>query len=267
MKKLALTAISLLSAGICLGAADLRRPAPGQGARACGRRGLQLDRLLCRRRWRLRHVESRAPQRLSIGGATSVSRHDNGGRGWFGTVQVGCDYQFGSNIVIGAFGDYDFSQHQGRYGGLVALTGRRGEAQVVRGRPVAASAGFRSSRTQLLVFVSGGYTQARFDAVDFTIGLRRPVASASRSTPIAAGSSARGYEYQPRLPARACSGKPNIALPTTATSTSAPRTAAFRSWPFDRIAQIRPHRPQRAGVALQLRRPGCRALLIEAERS
>ena len=39
--------------------------------------------------------------------------NDNGGRGWFGTVQVGCDYQIGSNIVIGAFGDYDFSGIKG----------------------------------------------------------------------------------------------------------------------------------------------------------
>jgi outer membrane immunogenic protein len=38
---------------------------------------------------------------------------DTGGRGWFGTVQVGCDYQIGSNIVIGAFGDYDFSGIKG----------------------------------------------------------------------------------------------------------------------------------------------------------
>src|SRR5260221_3043089 len=34
-----------------------------------------------------------------------------GGRGYLGTVQVGCDYQFGAagqQFVIGAFGDYDF---------------------------------------------------------------------------------------------------------------------------------------------------------------
>ena len=37
--------------------------------------------------------------------SASAIANDNGGRGWFGTVQVGCDYQIGSNIVIGAFGD------------------------------------------------------------------------------------------------------------------------------------------------------------------
>src|SRR5262245_17046371 len=38
---------------------------------------------------------------------------DVGGRGWFGTVQLGCDYQVSSNIVIGAFGDYDFGALKG----------------------------------------------------------------------------------------------------------------------------------------------------------
>src|SRR5271166_4601792 len=40
----------------------------------------------------------------------------NGGRGWFGQGQGGCDYQFGlplgsfwsPNVVIGAFGDYEY---------------------------------------------------------------------------------------------------------------------------------------------------------------
>ena len=53
--------------------------------------------------------------------------NDNGGRGWFGTVQVGCDYQIGSNIVIGAFGDYDFSGIKGDMVGCLRRTwsGRR----------------------------------------------------------------------------------------------------------------------------------------------
>ena len=52
--------------------------------------------------------------RTPIDGGVAVGlSNDNGGRGWFGTVQVGCDYQIGSNIVIGAFGDYDFSGIKG----------------------------------------------------------------------------------------------------------------------------------------------------------
>jgi outer membrane immunogenic protein len=84
-----------------------------------------------------------------------------GGRGWFGTAQVGCDYQVTPSFVIGAFGDYDFgsikgqslffnvdetlnwSWHAGGRVGWIALP-------------------------NLLPFVSGGYTQAHFDqfAVD-----------------------------------------------------------------------------------------------------
>ena len=40
-----------------------------------------------------------------------------GGKGWFGTVQGGCDYQFNTGswaIVVGAFGDYDFADIKGR---------------------------------------------------------------------------------------------------------------------------------------------------------
>ena len=40
-----------------------------------------------------------------------------GGKGWFGTVQGGCDYQFKTGswaIVVGAFGDYDFADIKGR---------------------------------------------------------------------------------------------------------------------------------------------------------
>ena len=34
---------------------------------------------------------------------------DTGGKGWFGTVQVGCDYQFSQRWLVGVFGDYNFS--------------------------------------------------------------------------------------------------------------------------------------------------------------
>ena len=38
-------------------------------------------------------------QYIASGVAFGLS-NDNGGRGWFGTVQVGCDYQVGSTFVI-----------------------------------------------------------------------------------------------------------------------------------------------------------------------
>src|SRR5438132_4133647 len=41
----------------------------------------------------------------------------NSGKGWFGTVQGGCDYQFSAGswaFVVGAFGDYDFADINGK---------------------------------------------------------------------------------------------------------------------------------------------------------
>ena len=38
-----------------------------------------------------------------------------GGRGWLGTVTAGFDYQFNSNIVIGVFGDWDWSNIEGTW--------------------------------------------------------------------------------------------------------------------------------------------------------
>src|SRR5258708_14014667 len=51
---------------------------------------------------------------FQVGPATTqiAQTTTEGGRGWFGTVQAGCDYQFpamGTSFVVGAFGDYDFS--------------------------------------------------------------------------------------------------------------------------------------------------------------
>src|SRR5690348_9716794 len=37
----------------------------------------------------------------------------NGGRGWLGRLGGGCDYQFASSWVIGAFGDFDFMHLHG----------------------------------------------------------------------------------------------------------------------------------------------------------
>jgi outer membrane immunogenic protein len=93
---------------------------------------------------------------------------DNGGSGWFGTVQAGCDYQVNANIVVGAFGDYDFS---------------RIKATVINGLfPMVAEEKLRSSwaaggrigwlpwsTQQFLVYASGGYTEARFGRADYLL--------------------------------------------------------------------------------------------------
>jgi outer membrane immunogenic protein len=162
MKKLALhvTAISLLLAGAA-SAADLRRPMPVKAPAPAP---------IVAYNWTGCYVgagggygmydqESRF---VSTDGTASLS-NDNGGRGWFGTVQVGCDYQVGSNIVIGAFGDYDFSGIKGDMS--IPVFGDVGEEKLKNSWAAGGRIGWLPFQDRLLVFVSGGYTQARFGAV------------------------------------------------------------------------------------------------------
>jgi outer membrane immunogenic protein len=88
-----------------------------------------------------------------------------GARGWFGTVGAGCDYQFGLgsyNFVVGLFGDYDFMDVKGdlSFDGTRAplVTGSQKQDQqwAVGGRVGVVVL------PQLMTYVSGGYTQARW---------------------------------------------------------------------------------------------------------
>jgi outer membrane immunogenic protein len=89
------------------------------------------------------------------------SNLSTGADGWFGTVQVGCDYQF-NNFVVGVFGDYDFMSIKGDIstGGFFnpALVGsqKQDSQWAIGGR-----AGYLVL-PQLLTYVSGGYTQAHW---------------------------------------------------------------------------------------------------------
>jgi outer membrane immunogenic protein len=87
-----------------------------------------------------------------------------GGRGWFGTVQVGCDYQF-DRWVVGAFGDYDFSRIKGTFNPVGTLY--TGEEVLRSSWAVGGRIGYLVV-PQFLTYFSGGYTQARFGQVDMT---------------------------------------------------------------------------------------------------
>ena len=167
MKKLALqvAAISLLMVGSA-SAADMRMPVKAPPAPvpvavynwtgcyvgAGGGYGMFDD-------------ESRLVQ--NFGGQIQTSlKNDNGGRGWFGTVQVGCDFQIGSNIVIGAFGDYDWSGIKGDMS--IPSEGLVGEEKLKNSWAAGGRIGWIPwTNTQFLVYVSGGYSQARFNQVNF----------------------------------------------------------------------------------------------------
>jgi outer membrane immunogenic protein len=91
-----------------------------------------------------------------------------GGRGWFGTVQAGCDYQFSERWVVGAFGDWDFGSIKGNLSPAITGNAAVGEERLKNSWAVGGRVGYLVV-PQLLTFISGGYTQARFDGVNFTV--------------------------------------------------------------------------------------------------
>ena len=126
---------------------------------------------------------------LGAGGGGAMTNNDNnafdpvtgnalsanvttGARGWFGTVQAGCDYQFaGTNWLVGAFADYDFMDVRGDLG-LTIATGRQKQDQqwAVGGR-----VGYLVL-PQLLTYVSGGYTQGHWKSTDLSFfGAATPI--------------------------------------------------------------------------------------------
>jgi outer membrane immunogenic protein len=100
------------------------------------------------------------PPRVRVTDTTTA-----GGRGYFGTVQAGCDYQFGGNFLVGAFGDYDFSSLTGKLNppGLPGV----GDEKMSSAWSVGGRVGYLITPS-LLTYFSGGYTQATFDRTNFS---------------------------------------------------------------------------------------------------
>jgi outer membrane immunogenic protein len=99
----------------------------------------------------------------------STDTATSGGRGWFGTIEGGFDYQFaaaGTNFVVGAFGDYDVSDIAGKHASLglpgIVANEKMGSGWAVGGRiGWVALPGF-------MTYFSGGYTEATFNRQDYT---------------------------------------------------------------------------------------------------
>jgi outer membrane immunogenic protein len=104
---------------------------------------------------------------------TSVSQTDGsvqsgsttqGERGWSGTIQGGCDYQFMPGLVIGAFADGswgDVSENIGTFN--LGIIGRQ---KMDHWWAVGGRLGYVPFE-RLLVYTSGGFTQAHFGGVTF----------------------------------------------------------------------------------------------------
>jgi outer membrane immunogenic protein len=98
-----------------------------------------------------------------------------GGRGYFGTLGGGCDYQFaalGTQFVIGAFGDYDFAGLKGKVN-PPAVIGALGDEKMSAAWSVGGRIGWLASPS-LLTYVSGGYTEATFDRTNLNFAFGPP---------------------------------------------------------------------------------------------
>jgi outer membrane immunogenic protein len=120
--------------------------------------------------------------------------HTDGGRGWFGTGQVGCDYQFAPKWVVGAFGDVDVGSIKGTM--IASPEGAiQGDEKERWSWAIGARAGYLPWDS-LLLFVSGGFTQARFGEVNF---VNTNGTSTGTSTPESTYNGwflGSGYEYK-----------------------------------------------------------------------
>jgi outer membrane immunogenic protein len=134
-----------------------------------------------------------------LGVPFTAGETDTGGKGWFGTVQVGCDYQFADRWVIGAFADYDFSGLKGNLQptGLIGLGGLGvyGEEKMKSAWAAGGRVGYLVVPA-LLAYVGGGYTEARFDGVAFSHLLTNaPSTFAMASQTYKGWFLSSGYEY------------------------------------------------------------------------
>jgi outer membrane immunogenic protein len=100
----------------------------------------------------------------AIPGDFATLETDTGGKGWFGTVQVGCDYQIADRFVIGAFGDWDWSGLRGNLSPAVGFV--VGEERQKDTWAAGARLGY-AVFPRLLAYVAGGYTETRFEGVSF----------------------------------------------------------------------------------------------------
>jgi outer membrane immunogenic protein len=164
MKKLLIaTTVALATAGTA-GAADLPTKAPPMVAAAPVQSwtGCYVSGGVGYGMWNQDHFTETTVGLVQLEPSTTT-----GGRGWLGRVGVGCDYQFNQSFLVGAFGDYAFMNLHGTWADPLAI----GPAVVGEEKEKAAwAAGLRVGYLpypNLLTFISGGWTQARFDQINF----------------------------------------------------------------------------------------------------
>jgi outer membrane immunogenic protein len=128
-------------------------------------------------------------------GAGIIPQFDSAGRGWFGTVQGGCDIQFGSfvpalagSMLFGVFADGDW----GRIKGNDSFGGLTGNDDLDESWAAGARLGWLPT-DRFLTFVSGGFTQTHIEDITFTGPRFTATLPAHRENGWFIGT---GYEYQ-----------------------------------------------------------------------
>ena len=112
-----------------------------------------------------------------------------GGRGYFGTVGAGCDYQMplgAWNLVVGVFGDYDFASMKGRVS--EPWFGAYGTEKLDSQWSVGGRVGVLVT-PGLLGYISAGYTEAHFNPIT-TFSAFAPFAATGAYIP---GQTYKGY--------------------------------------------------------------------------
>jgi outer membrane immunogenic protein len=134
----------------------------------------------------LSNIDHNFTDTIGIIGGGSTAQTTSGGRGWLGIVGGGCDYQFGagtgfwSNWVVGAFADYQFMDiHRNLQEIAVSGDEKESSAWSVGGR-----IGYLVT-PNVFTYWNGGYTQAHFDQVNFSLSV----------SPFTAFSSIPGHTY------------------------------------------------------------------------
>jgi outer membrane immunogenic protein len=108
---------------------------------------------------------------LLFGGFPVLAQTTNGGKGWFGQGQVGCDYQFTAPIfnlpvVIGGFGDYE----GGNIFGTSSFPGFVGTETESATWAAGARIGTLIA-PRILTYFDAGWTQAHFNSVGYNFAV------------------------------------------------------------------------------------------------
>ena len=141
-------------------------------------------------------------ERVTATGANINAPLDQGGRGWLGTVNGGCDYQFASSfiglpgsVLIGIFADGDWSNIHGNFtgaGGAVGIVS--GDLKLKNSWAAGGRLGYLITPS-LLTYLSGGWTQAKFSQVDYVLPSGAPFGVSAPGTTYNGWFLGSGFEY------------------------------------------------------------------------